>query len=302
MISRIFWACLLALAMGSTSLSQVVPKSVTLPKAPAPRQIERDFDAVFHKQVLYPTIRVCNKNRPQFGTGVVVRSAKQEVEDPSKKDDKKVVTTVYVNTMLTCAHCVIPGQDYTADIATYEADGTTFKDWERNNLLVYHYAYDLDLAVCIFITSHPVDVAEMDFNTRLCIGNNVLHVGCGSGEDPRFDTGQITGLKGKVRPHPTDVYRTNMMTIFGDSGGPAFYKNKVIGLMQAIKITRFQGEPFPVPGISFCMPIGVVKVLDKRENNTLSFVYNFNSEVPKLPIVQLKYQPINWDEIVLEGE
>jgi hypothetical protein len=290
MITRILGATFLALALGSVTFSQALPKPVE--QAPAPRAVVRDFDEALHKNVIYPAVRVVNTKRPQFGTGVVIRS---EAVPSNKKANQ------YVNVMLTCAHCVIPGQNYTADLAVYEADGTKFIEWEQNPLVVYHYSYKYDIAICVFVTNHPVHVATMDFETRLSMGNEILHVGCGAGEDPRFDKGQITGLKGRVRPHPNDVYRTNMMTVFGDSGGPAYYKNKLIGLMQAIKITRFQGEPFPVTGISFCIPIGTVKVLDNEQNNTLSFVYNSKSEVPKLPVVQLKYEPIDWEEIT-QGE
>ena len=288
MVNRISWAFILALVLGTAAFSQVVPTKV---QAPAPRLAtpKADFDEPLHRQVIYPAVRVANTARPQFGTGVVIRS-------------EKVSKETYLNVMLTCAHCVIPGDSYTADVVVYEKDGSTFKEWEKCPMVPYFNSKKYDISVCLFVTSRPLAVAEMDFDTKLMMGNEVMHVGCGAGEDPRFDKGQITGLKSKIRPHPTDVYRTNMMTIFGDSGGPAFYKNKVIGLMQAIKITRFHGEPFPVAGISYCIPIGTVKILDKEENNTLSFVYKVESELPRLPLVQLKYAPLDWEEIKQQGE
>jgi len=265
--------------------------SVNAEPLPMPKVVsaDRDFDEPLHRKCLYPTIRITSVDLTQRSSGVIVRSEKF-------RDD-------YHNVVLTCAHCVANDEaTYNVDVALYEKDGTTFEKFVSYTAYIYAASPKLDLAVLLFKSRRPMPVAKMDFDRKLCIGNRVMHIGCGSGEDPRMDEGMITSLKGKVSGHPTDVYRTNMHTIFGDSGGPAFYKHKVIGLMQAIRVTRFQGFPTMLPNISMCIPIGTIKTWDAGENNTLRFIYNPQVKMPRLPYRVLDFAVIDWSQIEHDDE
>ncbi len=164
---------------------------------------------------------------------------------------------------------------------------------------MYTYATSpkLDLAIVLFKTSYQMRTVDLDFDRHIKIGNKVSHIGCGLGDDPRYDVGYINSLKGKVSGHTTEVYRTSMHTVFGDSGGPAFYGYKVIGLMQAIKLYKFNGVVVMLTNISMCIPIGVFKTWDQEENNDLQFIYNPKAELPKLPYRELEYNAIDWDKI-----
>jgi S1-C subfamily serine protease len=156
----------------------------------------------------------------------------------------------------------------------------------------------MDLAILLFRTPTKQPTVELDFARKLCIGNEIFHFGCGMGEDPRLELGRVTSLKGKVGKHTTDVYRTSVFTIFGDSGGPTFYKNnKVIGMTQAIKVTTFRGFPAMLNNISMVIPIGAFKTWDAMENQTLSFIHNPKTGLPRLPYATLGWQTIDWEKI-----
>jgi hypothetical protein len=244
----------------------------------------RDFDADLHNKCLYPTIRVTNTGITQKSSGFIVRSEKFG-------DD-------YYNVALTCNHCINdPDENFFADIPVYEKDGTTFKKWDRYPLIVYAQNESLDVAILLFRTPTKQPTVELDFARKLCIGNEIFHFGCGMGEEPRLEIGRVTSLKGKVGRHPADVLRTSVFTVFGDSGGPTFYKNKVVGMTQAIKVTTFRGFPAMVNGISMVIPIGAFKTWDEQENQTLGFIHNPKAGLPRLPYAMLKWQTIDWEKI-----
>lgn len=269
--------------------------AITLPAPAAKPQADkveshRDFDAALHKKCLYPTIRISNTEITQKSSGFILRSEK--------------MGDSYANVAMTCAHCINDeDEDYFADIPTYMEDGTTFDKFVRYPVIIYAQNPALDLAVVLFRTPTQMHVVELDFDRKVCIGNKILHFGCGMGEEPRLEWGYINSLKGKVGRHKTDVYRTSVQTIFGDSGGPTFYNNyKCIGINQAIKVTNFRGFPAMLPGISMVIPIGTVKTWDGLENNTLRFLYNQKADLPRLPFAMLVYQPVNWEKIEHEGD
>lgn len=246
----------------------------------------RDFDEDLHKKCLYPSIRVTNTAATQRGSCVIVRSDK--------------VGSSYHNVALTCRHCVDEMQNYDVNIPVYNQDGTTFENWKTYSAIVYASTPEFDMAVILFKTPHPVDVAEMDFKRKLCIGNSVSHIGCS--EEPRLEDGRITSLNYKLGGSGLHLYRTSMHTIPGDSGGPAFYNNKVVGLMQSIRVTRFQGAPVMLPHISMMVPIGAVKAWDEKENNTLRFIYNPKAKLPRLPFRDLEHAALEWGTIEHEGK
>lgn len=248
----------------------------------------QDFDEALHKKCLYPTIRISNEEITQKSSGFIIRSEK--------------IGDDYANVALTCCHCINDGDaSYYADIASY--DKSTFNGFQRYPLVVYAQNAELDLAVVLFRTPKKQPAVEMDFDRKVYIGNKILHFGCGMGDEPRLEWGYVNSVKGKVGKHKTDVYRTSVPTIFGDSGGPTFYNNyKVIAINQAIKITSYRGFPQMLPGISMAIPIGAVKTWDGLENNTLRFLYNPKADLPRLPFAMLVYQPVDWEKIEHEEE
>ena len=238
------------------------------------------YDDVFHKKILFPTVRVSNLDITEKGSGVVIRSEK--------------VGDVYHNVVLTCFHCVTdPDGFYYIDLPIYEND--VFVNWDRHPALVYSGSSEHDIAVLLFKTNSQLYVADILFSCKAFIGTKLVHVGCGLGDQPRLDVGSITSLNSFVRPHSQAVYRTNMHVIPGDSGGPAFFENGLIGLIQAVKYTTFQGIPTLLPNISFCIPIDSLKIWDVNQNQTLRFIYNNQVSLPVLPYAEMEYFPIDWN-------
>jgi len=241
-----------------------------------------DFDRKLHNLCIYPTFKISAKNSTRVGSGVIVRSDK--------------VGDAYYNVAITCYHCVDNSLgEYLVNLAVYERK-TKFKSWETHPLVVYHYDAKRDIAIVLFKTSKPVSVAKMRFGLELNMGNKLLHVGCGQGDQPRFDEGKVTGLNSKVNPHLTELYRTNVHVIPGDSGGPFFYRHQVIGIAQAIKVTSFRGLPQILPNISMVIPIDVFKTWDAEENKRLAFLYTKEAKLPVLPYMALDYT-VEWPKI-----
>lgn len=245
------------------------------------------YDKTLHEKVVFPTVRVSATNTPQKSSGVIVRSDK--------------VGNMYHNVVLTCAHCV--GDEdaiYQTEVAKYE-DGS-FTGWEAYPTIIYDADFECDLAVLLFKSKDKVDVATIAFGVRPYIGTEVCHVGCALNDDPRLEKGIVNSLNGKVRPHPQAVYRTTMYSLPGDSGGPVYFQDRMIGLIQAIKVTSFKGLPTMVNGVSLCIPIDSVKTWDARQNQALRFIYTHKVPLPVQPYAELEYLPLDWDKIQHEEE
>jgi len=286
-MSKLISVCLILVALSVAVIGAAFPSDA--PAAAPPPKIKRDFDEAFHKKCLYPTVRISTEAEGQKSTGFIVRSTK--------------VGDFYHNVVVTCQHCIRHKLlFYQVEIAVYEND-TDFVKWEAFRCHLYAWSEAHDLAVVLFKTPYPVAVAEMDFDRKMCIGNDVSHIGCGGGDQPRFDKGQVTSTRSKIRGHDQFVYRTNVFSIFGDSGGPAFYKHKVVGVMQAIRVGKFQIFPMPMPQISFYIPIGQLKVMDGEQNNSIRFLYTPRTGLPIRPYAELdfmfdwpKFETDYWEE------
>lgn len=267
----LFTICLPILLVAAISVSQRPIVNAT-PIQPLVEKLSADG---FLSKQLYPTVRISTLNTSQFGTGVIVRSDK--------------VGDAYHNVVITAGHCVQnPMAFYTADVADYE-DEDSFKEWTRHPLKVYATDPDLDLAVAVFRSYQPVSVATLGFGHKLKITDIVSHLGCGAGDQPRFDSGEITGKSSKVGEHSGFAYRTSIHCIPGDSGGAVFHNAEVIGFVQAIKVVRFQNVPQFLPKISFVIPVDRLKEWDAKENNRLAFLYNARAKLPAQPFHSLDF-------------
>lgn len=219
-------------------------------------------DKDLHEKCIYPCVMtICpNPSNACIGSGVVVKSV--------KKDDK------YINYVFTCAHVVpalpvIQDTDLTDDekpveppkpkyevlirVGTYENWSTVvaLRDYAATVMFTDRVA---DIALLRFETKDPMPVAEIDGDPELYIGNEVCRIGCGMGEPFRFDIGKITSVKesaDRIIPAIRGTYRTSIPTISGDSGGPVYHENKLIGLAQAI---RSNGSA-PICHITYVLPM-----------------------------------------------
>tara|TARA_Y100000034_G_scaffold129820_2_gene187011 strand:- start:505 stop:1419 length:915 start_codon:yes stop_codon:yes gene_type:complete len=244
-------------------------------------------DKKLHEKCLYPTIQVSaemfvnNKKMPGevFGTGVILRSEK--------------IGDDYWNTAITAAHVVAQHGvinpfgiahgnakmeiKRNVKVAIYK-DWSTFVKYEQYPVHVYKAQNRTDLAILIFRTQRKMHTADVDCESKLFIGTEVMRVGCGLGDQPRIDFGRVTSLnptfeavKNKGRT------RLSIHTVPGDSGGGIFHNYKLKGIMSSI---RALGR-LPVFEISYMSKISNLSAWNKAQNNCLDFVYKETS----LPII-----------------
>jgi S1-C subfamily serine protease len=244
------------------------------------------YDAQLHNNVIYPTVRVNSPDTRTSGSGVIVRS------EPCDGG--------YRNVVLTCAHVVnSPDLDYFVDCGNYLQ--SRFLGWKSFPAVVYDQDDSRDVAVLLFVSEYPVRSAEVQFGFESYIGNSISHVGCGLGEQPRLERGFISGLDSKSMEHLSRVTRTSMHSIPGDSGGPVFYEQQLIGLLQSIKVTNVSGNQTWLPNISMVIPIDEVEKWDERRNHDLGFIHKRESRLPSTPFIQAEYAPVDWFVESLKG-
>lgn len=227
-----------------------------------------DPDKDLHKKCLYPTVMIKAKNADYGGngTGVIVKSI--------KKGDK------FTNYVFTCAHIlvqtppriVVPEDDKEKAIFVpakfeYTIRVGNYKDWSH---LVSIDNYDCkviyrntssarDIAVVTFLTDKEMPTAEI-CHSKFYIGNEVCRVGCGLLEPFRVDFGRVNSLAESSKqdrgPSCQNTHRVSAPTLPGDSGGPVYHENKLIGVAQLIR--GFQpapGQNMPVFHMTYVIPI-----------------------------------------------
>ena len=238
-------------------------------------------DKDLHNKCIYPTVMIEGVN-PRYcgaGTGVIIKSVKRGKG--------------YINYVFTCAHILVktpariiePDEEvkegeepippkimpakyeYVVKVGVYE-NWSLIKEIKTYPCHVIHVEYGAkDIALVTFQTDKKMSIAEINVNPKLYIGNEVCRVGCGLKEPFRVDFGRITSLSSSVgRPisYTKNLYRTSIMTMPGDSGGPVYPltgedKYKLIGITQMIRSMQIHAGPFrarmPAFHMSYVIPI-----------------------------------------------
>jgi hypothetical protein len=140
----------------------------------------------------------------------------------------------------------------------------------------------MDIGIGVFFSDHQMAIAELNFEPKIFIGNEIFRIGCGLGDEPRLDYGKLTSYKS----FPKKVFRTSVMTVPGDSGGPLFHENKVIGIIVSIRSLRGQ----PVFGISQAVPLEMFKKWNEENDQNLDFAWDTTKEMPELQFRYLKFR------------
>jgi S1-C subfamily serine protease len=231
-------------------------------------------DESLHNRCIYPTVLVAPHGMSAFGSGIIVKSV--------KVSDKQ-----YNNVFLTCAHVSSSKNPYEVRLFKYE-NWSKITKVESFSCELYGINDKIDIAVGVFTTEIAMPTAQMDFNPKLFIGNEVYRIGCGLGDEPRLDYGKVTSLSMALSDGGL-MYRTSVHTVPGDSGSPLFHENKVIGIMRAIKLWR----GLPVFNISFAVPLEEFKKWSKDNDNSLDFIWT-DKEVPKMPLMNLKLKEYDY--------
>lgn len=233
-------------------------------------------DKKLHEECLYPTVIVKNTLENHFGTGFIVRS-------------QKVSEKEYWNIAITCNH-ILPKEDTGnfVGLPKYK-NWSEFDGYEMYPVSVYLSCQEKDLAVLIFISEHALPTAKLDFDTKLFIGSDVSRIGNGIGDEPRLDFGKITSISSIIPGHKEKTYRSSIFTVPGDSGGPVFYKNKVVGIMQAIRMNyRNRHEIDYLNSISMVIPCNRISNWNKENDNSISFVCDEQKKLPSIDMTIFK--------------
>lgn len=209
----------------------------------------KDINLKLYNKCIYPTILISDV-QGAHGSGVIVKSEYHNGK--------------YINVALTCEHVVSNGNAYKAYVTEYKDLCYSVKR-KSYDIFVYATFKKYDIAVILFNSDTQLPVADIDVSQKLYIGNDICGTGCSQLDYPRLDYGKINQLS-------DEYYKSSLMTIPGDSGGPVFYNYKLIGLKQAIKtIDIFKKQQFLFQ-VSHITSIRSLQITEGCE-----FVYNKES-------------------------
>jgi S1-C subfamily serine protease len=217
-------------------------------------------DKKLHLECLYPTVMITNSRGSQ-GTGVIIRS-------------DKIKDGLYHNVVLTCNHITANKS------AKYKIFKPVYKEWSKLKDLeayparIYAQNQAEDLAIMIFKSTTQLEAAQLNLEPKLYIGNEVFRIGNGQEQQTRLDYGRITSLDSIVNDK-SELIRTSIFTLSGDSGSPVYEDYKLVGIMIAVH----RVSESKIDHISYFVPIQKLVKWDKT-SGTISFAYDKTQSLP----------------------
>ena len=116
-----------------------------------------------------------------------------------------------------------------------------------------------DLSIIFFLSPNQMRCVDLNQKYKPKIRDALFAVGHALGEPARFAEGKLTGVLRSETTKQILSYRTSINIVFGDSGGPLFYENKVVGIANSMKNADYGDTKFPVYDISFYKPIELMQ-------------------------------------------
>ena len=225
-------------------------------------------DIKLHEKCIYPAVQVINIDTIGSGSGVIIQS-------------KKIKDNLYHNTVLTVAH-VLKSVNYEIWVSEY-TNWSYYKTRKKYLGRVYGVNSSIDFGIIIFKSRKKMPVADLYFNPKLYLGNEVYKAGFGSNNQAKIEFGKITSININSKPFKNHI-RSTAPTVPGDSGGPVFHEYKIIGLARAVTSTK-QGNI--LPHISFITPLS--HFLDwVKTDDKLDFILDESKKGPWLPFFFLR--------------
>lgn len=209
-------------------------------------------DANLHNKCIYPTLMVFSEEG-SCGTGFIVKST-------------KVKDNLYCNIFFTCSHVVKNKEHYSVTLYEYEK-WSKIKSEKVFSAIIYAQNTQADIAIGLFLSEKQLKTVTLDFDPKLYIASSVYRIGCGLGDDPRYDEGKITAVRTNMGSLK-QVIRTSIGTVPGDSGSPVFQNYKVIGLTQSIRNWKV-----PVFHMSYIIPLDRYQDWDKASKGAINFAW-----------------------------
>ncbi len=207
-----------------------------------------------YEKCIKPTVLIKTVSEKTTGTGFIVRS-------------QKAIQNYYINTVISCAHvCEEKVKIY---LPIYK--DSKLLEYKPYKAIILALDRIFDLSVIVFFSDKELETVDIDFDSENYIDDSVYIVGCGLGESPRLSKGHISGVS-----LDNVSIRTSISCVPGDSGGPMFKNNKVIGVCNGVKHWNNQ----IVTDISIFKSIDKIKeILDK---NVLFLINKDDKSIPKL--------------------
>lgn len=246
-------------------------------------------DKLLHNKCLYPAVTLKPANGGGNGSAIIVRSEK--------------VGDEWRNVALSVAHVHSP-KPYVVRVYEYE-NWSSVKGFKDYPAIFYRIDKSKDTAVVLFTSEKEMPVADLSFEKNYYIGNKITRVGSGLGEEPRVEFGIINSLSSLNEGSVNGTIRYSAGTVPGDSGGGLFHENKLIGLIQAIRVNSGM-IPQQVYHMAFAVPLSRFKKWNKELNNVMDFAYDKEEDMPVVPFFYVEMEskqfnqhitPINfWDK------
>lgn len=219
------------------------------------------------EKCISPCVKVISYSSKSLGSGVIVKSHLMK--------DKK-----YSNIALSCYH-VTNGKNILVEVCNEKCNkyyATAIFENEKH-----------DFSIIQFFSNEKQKTAEIDLNSKLFIGDDLVSVGFGLSETPKVGWGKVT-TNSQAEESFKGNYFTNIPLVMGDSGGPIYRNNKLVALSQAIRVLKWQNNFVPVPSVSVVLPLMKITEINKEQNNKLDFILNPNASPPMFPHLILQMQ------------
>jgi S1-C subfamily serine protease len=221
-------------------------------------------DEQMELRCLRPVVKVAQGHG--YGSGTIIRSEKMEDGN-------------YCNVVLTCAHV-------TAEMTNPKVMMPGYSDWSKvdpakNKVFdaaVYTQDEERDMAFVIFLSSQQMPVAELGFDEKLYISNDVNRIGVANDDYPRLEYGHVTGVTNKV-------LRTSMEAYPGDSGGPVYHHMKIVAITQRLAIVHI-GDGFPA--FADTKNVRITNLIPWAKEDGKAAIYKSTTALPRWTIIRLQ--------------
>jgi S1-C subfamily serine protease len=194
-------------------------------------------DQRLHLECIYPTVLITSQQN--YGSGVIIDS--RYCEDKQK----------WRNTVLSSAHVFTQGRKYEVLVGCW-ANWSEFAHYWYFDCEIGRIDYDQDICTVQFLSDSKLLTAKVSKDCKLFIGNDVVKVGCGLGDEMRLDYGKVTAIESRRKGR----FRMSAMCVPGDSGGPVFHDYELVGITESVRYMATREKvSIPVPHIAYALPI-----------------------------------------------
>lgn len=221
------------------------------------------------EKCLYPVVLVESIKSKSTGTGFIVKSQK--------------VNEKYINLCLSCSH-ILDSDDIAISTSDYKKP-FSFKSFKKYNGLVINKDKKFDISIISFLSDYKYSEVEIDMEYKPELRDSVFTIAHGMADPARYSEGIVSSVDDDKKEISTSVGM-----LLGDSGGPLFHQNKVVGIANAMKAYKIGKITIPLNHFSIYKHIsGSKKLLEDSKLYGLII----NNEETNLSELEKKLQKVN---------